>query len=452
MKTTVSVLLALALLISAVPFIAAADSEPTAYETILAGLYLQEEEIDISSFGLSSIELHSLLDGIYKNEPMLYYWSGRYSYTYFTEGMPVEMFPDYSMTAEERAEADGYINSVLDYVVSTLPIGIDDYEKALYLHDYVCLNYEYDNSLSSANVYDVLLSGKAICTGYTLLYDELLARVGIESRAVVSPQNSLNHMWNQVLLYGEWYHIDTTWDDPLPDRFGEARHGNFLLSDSEIKKTHNCDYIAENACACDVFDNMPWHSYNSAFVFSWGDIYALDYDTVVKIDLLSQDSTAAFTPADSVWMAIDGGYLGYCVGLGGFQDRFYYNDKNAIYYSDPSGNNRKQLLAISEDEGMIIGAYIFGDTLYYLTTPTGYREQGTVKSVKLEYIEEVGGDANGDGTLDQFDYIFVKRIYFDTITVFQFDKARADVNKDKTLDQFDYILVKRAYFGTYSFE
>lgn len=59
------------------------------------------------------------------------------------------------------------------------------------------------------------------------------------------------------------------------------------------------------------------------------------------------------------------------------------------------------------------------------------------------------GDVNADGVIDQYDYILVKRHYFETRILSDDEKLRADVNGDGTVDQYDYILIARHYFGTY---
>ena len=59
------------------------------------------------------------------------------------------------------------------------------------------------------------------------------------------------------------------------------------------------------------------------------------------------------------------------------------------------------------------------------------------------------GDVNNDGTIDQFDYLLVKRHYFGTRLLTDDELPRADVNVDGTIDQFDYILISRHYFGSY---
>ena len=59
------------------------------------------------------------------------------------------------------------------------------------------------------------------------------------------------------------------------------------------------------------------------------------------------------------------------------------------------------------------------------------------------------GDVNNDGAIDQYDYILVKRHYFETRTLVGDEFTRGDVNKDAKVDQYDYILIARHYFGTY---
>ena len=59
------------------------------------------------------------------------------------------------------------------------------------------------------------------------------------------------------------------------------------------------------------------------------------------------------------------------------------------------------------------------------------------------------GDVNKDGTINQYDYILVKRHYFETRMLTDDELSRADINDDDSVDQFDYILIMRHYFGTY---
>ncbi|MBO5869473.1 MAG: dockerin type I repeat-containing protein [Clostridia bacterium] len=59
------------------------------------------------------------------------------------------------------------------------------------------------------------------------------------------------------------------------------------------------------------------------------------------------------------------------------------------------------------------------------------------------------GDINADGTIDQVDYLLVKRYCFNTFSLDSEQTFRADVNRDDAIDQLDYLLIKRHCFNTY---
>ena len=59
------------------------------------------------------------------------------------------------------------------------------------------------------------------------------------------------------------------------------------------------------------------------------------------------------------------------------------------------------------------------------------------------------GDVNGDGKVNSFDYILVKRLCQSTYRGKLSQLGKADVNLDGTVDKYDYILVKRHVLGTY---
>ncbi len=59
------------------------------------------------------------------------------------------------------------------------------------------------------------------------------------------------------------------------------------------------------------------------------------------------------------------------------------------------------------------------------------------------------GDVNGDGDVNEFDYLVVKRAYFDTYTLTSDEISAADVDQNGDIDQLDYLCIKRHHFGTY---
>ncbi len=91
--------------------------------------------------------------------------------------------------------------------------GMNDYEKALALHDWLVRNAEYDYTYTHHSGDYMLLNGTGVCQAYALAYETLLDYAGIENTF----EHGDNHIWNMVKLGGDWYHIDVTWDDDGED-------------------------------------------------------------------------------------------------------------------------------------------------------------------------------------------------------------------------------------------
>ena len=131
-----------------------------------------------------------------------------------------------------------------------------DYDRALALHDWLVTHTAYDNSYTHYGSEGVLFHGTGVCNAYTLTYSRLLSAVGVSSMTVSGTATDRNtgntggHAWTLVKLDGVWYHVDTTWDDPIPD--GRERHTYFCLTDAQMAVDHSWDtsaYPAANGSA-----------------------------------------------------------------------------------------------------------------------------------------------------------------------------------------------------------
>ncbi len=120
------------------------------------------------------------------------------------------------------------------------------YERVLAVHDYIVKNARYDETaLNKSNRYPdsytafgVLVEGKGVCQSYAEAMKLLLNAVGVACDYVVGYTYE-NHAWNRVQLDdGNWYNVDATWDDPLPDVEGSADHSYFCVTDQKLRKTH----------------------------------------------------------------------------------------------------------------------------------------------------------------------------------------------------------------------
>lgn len=78
-----------------------------------------------------------------------------------------------------------------------------EFELALYLHDWLLEQLEYDNSLKWSSAESALTRGLGTCQVYESAYTKLLSAAGIENAETRDAYDG--HTWNAVKLNGEWY-------------------------------------------------------------------------------------------------------------------------------------------------------------------------------------------------------------------------------------------------------
>ena len=141
--------------------------------------------------------------------------------------------------------------AAVDAISAFYTEGMSDYEIILAAHDYITTHVTYDldelNLIGSAKSesstpYGALIYGEAICMGYTTTFQLMMDMLGVESIIVSGSALDEEHAWNMVCVDDNWYHVDCTWDDYVPDYEGRrAFHTYFMLTDGAMELEHVWD-------------------------------------------------------------------------------------------------------------------------------------------------------------------------------------------------------------------
>ncbi|MBO2516840.1 MAG: hypothetical protein CW338_06110 [Clostridiales bacterium] len=126
----------------------------------------------------------------------------------------------------------------------------NDYDIALFMHDWLINNADYDYYELENMADGVLLRGKGMCVSYSCAYHILMNEMGIPCYTVNGYGKNLKHAWNMICLDGVWGYVDCTWDDPgemLPGGEEKTRK-YFYVSDSEMAEDHT--WKEENYPVC----------------------------------------------------------------------------------------------------------------------------------------------------------------------------------------------------------
>lgn len=156
-----------------------------------------------------------------------------------------------------RSELDSVVNSI---VASASANCNTDYEKALWVHDYLVQNCEYDYSTLISHEmhledgkslaftsYGCLVNNKAVCDGYTKAYMLIMNKLGVECGYVcgtgTNAMGAGSHSWNYIRLDDGYYMVDVTWDDPLMIGYsdGSCSREYFCITTDMILEDHEID-------------------------------------------------------------------------------------------------------------------------------------------------------------------------------------------------------------------
>lgn len=172
--------------------------------------------------------------------------------------------------------------STTDFVKKWVGENIDpsftEYAKVKAIHDYIVKKNFYNKGdrneeSGGVSIYhpaSIIYGNGGVCNAYATLFDLMAKEAGLETRFLTgkSLRNGEDHMWNMVKIMGKWYHIDTTWDDPVIN-FSEKDIENlgdfvtydyFLKSDEEIKKSRSINESKTRPQASDNFPTSPENS------------------------------------------------------------------------------------------------------------------------------------------------------------------------------------------------
>ena len=203
--------------------------------------------IDVSNYNVPTQDMLNFFSYVLFEHPETYVinsWE-----VYYRSGVALYVVPSYFINQEDvkfyyqKAEfmAQNFINSV--------PKDSSEIEKAVYVHNYICENTEYDfvgydnNSMAPIvhSMYGLFINGLTVCDGYAGAFNYLAEKLGLDSEIITS--KPMNHAWNLVKIGNSYYHVDATWDDtPIAgkDIYGVWNYEYFLLSDSGMyAKNHH---------------------------------------------------------------------------------------------------------------------------------------------------------------------------------------------------------------------
>lgn len=259
------------------------STEMPCEEKLYEALMAQQDTIYLIGYNLGESELYDIWCDVAYTKADLFFVDDEYRYTMIGDTI-LYVSPDYTISDKELTAARQLYTDALAEIRSCYNPNWTQLETALFFHDYLCMRYSYDESLTRYSAYEMVTEGTGVCQAYALIYAELLSSFGIECDYVVSAE--MNHAWNVVTIDGVKYNVDVTYDDPTSDKRGRASHKYFLLSDEALSADHS--FTAEEGygqCTDTRYDSgAVWEDVRTGFVPVGDDFYFIKSGMLYRWD------------------------------------------------------------------------------------------------------------------------------------------------------------------------
>lgn len=197
------------------------------------------ETIDVSEFNIPREDCRKIYSYVLNKNPQLFFLRSSYNSTSVNSKLRT-ISPRYyeNYTADDSVEFE----RASDELLSGIDVNWNDLQKLIYLHDTLVTSVDYDFEFERFNAHDALVEHSAVCQGYSLAFEYLCNRLGIDCELVSS--DTIGHMWNAVRLNGKMYYVDCTWDDPIGTKNSSlyhthVQHNNFLCSQDLLCNNHD---------------------------------------------------------------------------------------------------------------------------------------------------------------------------------------------------------------------
>lgn len=308
------------------------DGQQLIYKEILQAVREQAESFYIHTGNTE--EFSMVYEYLLYDRPEIFWCTGGTQITSYTDY--AEVRPAYTCTAEERQLRTAQIEEAVNVCLAGIPAEAPEYDKIKYIFEYLVNTIDYNlEAPDNQNIYSSLVNRVSVCAGYSRAAQYLLQRLGMECIYAIGtiPQQG-PHAWNIVKCNGQYYHMDTTFGDPvfLQEENGgnipldSINYGYLCCADSEIYRSHtpepgiaypecssmDLDYYVLNGMYYDGYDsyvmqlNMEQSIYEMrpsfSCKFSYNDLYLQAHDDMINNVIPQAAQTLAVNYGlDTVW-------------------------------------------------------------------------------------------------------------------------------------------------------
>ena len=178
-------------------------------------------------------QLKNVFMAVVNDHPEIFWLDSAYRGKFSGGGICMQIVLQFNQTADNLAESKADFDAAANGIISEAQNLGSDYEKEEYVHNALLDRIEYDiGAPLNQTAYSALVNGRTVCAGYARAFQYLMGKLGIPCYYCTGYAGQ-NHAWNIIRLDGEFYNVDTTWDDT-----DQNTYNYFNKTDGDFSGTH----------------------------------------------------------------------------------------------------------------------------------------------------------------------------------------------------------------------
>lgn len=197
----------------------------------------------------------NVLYAIYNDRPEIIAFMGGSSFKLVND-IVTSIQPNYNSCKDNLSACTSQLQKAVKSILKSVA-GMGLLDKERFVHDYLIRNVSYVSSDLDQTAYAALVKKAAVCSGYTKAFQLLMQEMDIPCYFCSGDSYKTEgtawgpHSWNIILLGGDFYNIDITWDDCY-DTAPEERvaYTYFNRTDKDIAKNHKRSPECQRLPAC----------------------------------------------------------------------------------------------------------------------------------------------------------------------------------------------------------
>lgn len=343
--------------------------DDTLQNRLLQAIRDGKTEVEITDLQYDAARLKEQVLRFFFARPDLFFVDSSYRYQTKKDGTVTTVELTYLYASAQIEEMTAFYNGTVDGIVAGIPVGASDFDKVLYLHDYLVQNYAYDYEGLKAtpirDAYNFFKTGRGVCQAYMLAMIALCEKVGIPCLPVTSDE--IDHAWNLVMLDGKWYHVDVTWDDAGGEESAVypsyVSYRYFLLSGEALYNDgRRVVWSASEKANDTLYDAAAWRGTTTKMLKKGQNYYCALFDASAKTTKLYGGTATQMSPVltleDVKWYSgTNSFYRNAWAGLALWGDAVLISTANAFFLYDTQA---RVLTQVADLKAQLGDKQIFG--------------------------------------------------------------------------------------------